>query len=114
MRDGNIRCPDVSFILKADLPGGKAPDSPGEAAPELCIEVISRTEDMRDARRKVREYFVSGARQVWHMFPDTETLTVFHSPADKREFGPADEIALPDVLPGFHLRVAELFGEGAP
>jgi Uma2 family endonuclease len=113
MTNGNIRCPDVSFIRRENLPGGQVPDSLGDSAPELCVEVISASEDMRDARRKVGEYFESGARQVWQMFPDTEMLTVFDSPAERREFGPDDEVALPDILPGFRARVTELFGAGA-
>jgi Uma2 family endonuclease len=113
MTNGNIRCPDVSFIRREDLPGGQVPDSLGESAPELCIEVISASEDMRDAGRKVGEYFASGARQVWHMFPDKQTLTVFDSPTETRQYGPEDEITLPEILPGFRARVTELFGAGA-
>lgn len=113
MRNGNIRCPDVSFIRKSDLPDGVVPDAIGDSAPELCIEVISRSEDMRDALRKAREYFESGAREVWHLFLDAGTLTVFHAADDAQEYGLEDEIALPEILPGFRARVAELFGEGA-
>lgn len=113
MANGNIRCPDVSYIPREDLPGGKVPDAIGDSAPALCIEVISESEDMRDALRKVREYFASGARQVWHMFPEEETVTVFNSPAEQRAYGSNDEITAPDLLPGFRARAAELFGEGA-
>ena len=47
------------------------------------------------------------------MFPKTQTVTVYTSPAVAREYGPEDEISLPEILPGFHARVTELFGAGA-
>lgn len=109
MRDGNIRCPDVSFTRKERLPGGKAPDTFGDAAPDLCIEIISLSEDKPDMTRKIEEYFDAGAKQVWHLFPETESLTVFTSPSDTVTYSANEEISGGDLLPGFRCRVAELF-----
>src|SRR5207253_314786 len=45
MRTKNIRCPDVSYISEARLPGGDPPDGFGDDAPDLCIEIISPSEE---------------------------------------------------------------------
>ncbi len=63
---------------------------------------------------KVGEYFASGARMVWHMFPETQTLKVFRSPSNVTTYQADDEIDLNDLLPGFRSRVADLFRRAAP
>src|ERR1051326_6789552 len=40
MASGNVRVPDVSFTRKERLPDGRAPEGFGDAAPDLCIEII--------------------------------------------------------------------------
>jgi Uma2 family endonuclease len=109
MADGNIRAPDVSFTRRERLPDGKSPEGFGDAAPDLCIEIVSPSEEMADMERKLREYFAAGAKQVWHMFPESQTVRVFTSPTEFTTCGPQDEIDGGDLLPGFHGRVADLF-----
>lgn len=53
MTSGNIRCPDVSFTLKSHLPEGKPGKGFGDEAPDLCIEILSPTEDLADMERKL-------------------------------------------------------------
>lgn len=109
MASRNVRCPDVSFTRKERLPGGKPPDTFGDAAPDLCIEIISPSEERADMQRKVREYFASGAEQVWHLFPDARQVIVYRAPDDSATLEAADEITGGDLLPGFACRVADLF-----
>lgn len=109
MAGGNLRCPDVGFTRKERVPGGRPPKTFGAVSPDLCIEIISPSEERTDMRRKVEEYFASGAEQVWHMFPETQTLTVYTSPTEAAGYGPADEIEGGDLLSGFRCQVLELF-----
>lgn len=109
MRDGNIRCPDLSLTMYARLPNGEVPEGFGDFAPDLCIEVISPSEEPGDIRQKLQEYFEAGAQQVWHLFPQTQTLQVFTSPLDFTEYAPESEIRSDALLPGFRARVADLF-----
>jgi Uma2 family endonuclease len=114
MASGNIRCPDASFMRYGRLPGGEAPDWFVDGAPDLCIEVISPSEDTRDSRRKVGEYFESGAVQVWHVFPETRSITVFSSPEEARDYAEGDTLDAADVLPGLRLNVADVFETKRP
>jgi Uma2 family endonuclease len=109
MISGNIRCPDCSFMLKSRLPDGKPSQGFQEGAPDLCIEILSPSEEQADVQRKLFEYFDYGAKLVWHMIPETEQIRVYTGPTAFQTLGPADEIEAGDLLPGFRCRVAELF-----
>ena len=109
MSNLNVRCPDFGFTRYDRFPGGEAPDGFAEFAPDLAVEIISPSEEPAEMSRKVGEYFASGAKQVWQMFPETQTLKVFRSPSDVTTFQTEDEIDLEDLLPGFRSLVSELF-----
>jgi Uma2 family endonuclease len=109
MHSANIRSPDVSFTRKERFPEGRPPRGFGDFAPDLCIEIISPSEDREEMMRKVQEYFASGAQQVWHLFPETQQATLFQSPTESAACGADDELDGGDLLPGFHCRVADLF-----
>jgi Uma2 family endonuclease len=112
MRNGNIRCPDVSFTLKSRLPDGKPPAEFLDFAPDLAVEVISPSEGKEDMAQKVREYFESGAQQVWQLFPETQQLRLHHSAEESVLLESSDELDGGDLLPGFRCRVGELFELG--
>ncbi len=111
MASGNLRVPDFAFTRYDRFPNSKVPDGFIEFAPDLAVEIISPSEEPGDRTRKVSEYFESGACQVWHMFPETQTVTVFRSPSDSVTYQPEDELDLSDLLPGFRSRVSDLFGK---
>jgi Uma2 family endonuclease len=108
MATRNVRAPDVSVTLKSRLPGGPTVGFWNEA-PDLCIEIISPSEDREDMARKMREYFDSGAQEVWQLFPESRTLRRFTSSLDFEELSSETEITLPNLLPTFHARITELF-----
>ena len=110
MSNRNVRCPDFGFTRYDRFPGGEVPDGFVEFAPDLAVEIISPSEEPADMARKVGEYFASGAQQVWHMFPETQTIQVFRSPVEVTTYAAEDEIDLSDILPGFRSRVGKLFG----
>ena len=108
MAASNIRSPDVSFTRRERAPGGPT-EGFWDEAPDLCIEVISPSEERADMERKLREYFVSGAQVVWHVLPEDRTVRVYTSPTESRLLAAEDEIAEPDLLPGFRAKVSEFF-----
>lgn len=112
MNNGNIRSPDVSFTSRSRLPAGQPSEGFEQGAPDLAIEIISPFEDRQEAESKLREYFDSGARLVWHVFPDSRSVQVFMSPADSRVLTVEQEINGGDVLSGFRCIVSELFDLG--
>ena len=111
MSGGNLRVPDFAFTRYDRFPNSEVPDGFVEFAPDLAVEIISPSEEPGDMARKVSEYFASGARQVWHMFPEMQTVTVFYSSAESIIYQPEDELDLSDIFPGFRTRVSGLFGK---
>ena len=109
MTNGNVRAPDVSFTRKERFPGGHAPDTFGDLAPDLCVEIISPSEKRADIDRKMREYFDNGAQFVWHVFPERQQVIVFTSPTKTQALSAEDALAAGDLLPGFSCRVGDLF-----
>lgn len=109
MQSGNIRAPDVSVMLASRLPDGKSPSAFLEGAPDLCVEVISPSEERREMFRKVGEYFDSGAQQVWHIFPETRRVVVYSLTDDIRVLQGEDELTAGDLIPGFSCRVSDIF-----
>lgn len=105
----NIRSPDVSFTLKERFLNELPPSGFADVCPDLCIEIISPSEEPADMARKVREYFALGAQIVWQMFSETETIKVYTSPDEFTLLTAQDEIDCLELLPGFRVVVSELF-----
>jgi Uma2 family endonuclease len=109
IQSGNIRIPDVAYTRKERFPDGKPPKGFGDFAPDLCIEIISPSEDRLDMTRKLKEYFASGAHLVWHIFPETLSAFVYTSASEYSRLEADDELEAADLLPGFKCKLGELF-----
>ncbi|MCS7065099.1 MAG: Uma2 family endonuclease [Fimbriimonadales bacterium] len=109
MANGNIRSPDVSYMLKSRLPGGQSPPDFAEGAPDLAIEIVSPSERLGDLLSKVADYFESGAQQVWLLFPERQQVVVYRSLFDTVVLNSEDELTGGDLLPDFRILVRELF-----
>jgi Uma2 family endonuclease len=112
MKSGNVRVPDVSFVLLGRVPHGSEAERFLDGAPDLAIEIISESEDRSDAARKIVEYFESGAQQVWTVQPLTQSVTVYHSLDRVRTWEAHEELTGGDLLPGFHCHMGEIFATG--
>ncbi len=104
-----LRVPDVSFIANARMPAeGFGLFVP--FAPDFAVEIVSPGDTAADLRRKVRQYLHAGVRLVWVVWPDDRTVSVYIIGNDvPRELRGDDELDGSDVLPGFRVRVGDLF-----
>ncbi len=107
---GRVRAPDVSFIRWERFPDDEFPkDAIWPLAPDLAVEILSKGNTEAEMRRKVREYFKTGAARVWLVDPRSRTARIFTSP---RRFSLVDEKGHLDaggLLPGFRLSLKEWF-----
>ena len=62
-------------------------------------------------RQKLKEYFGSGSRLVWLIYPNRRTVEVFEQLQDQptRVLTEADVLDGGAVLPGFTVAVSEIF-----
>ena len=112
MKSGRVRLPDLSFVSVDDVPGGVVPNEPiPELPPTLAVEIISKSNTVGEMRQKTQEYFDSGARLVWLIYPNTKSVAVFESASAEpaRVLGENDVLDGGRALPGFTIPVAEIF-----
>jgi Uma2 family endonuclease len=103
-----IRVPDIAFIAAARIPDG-LPIRPFHGAPDLAIEVVSPSNSRREMQAKVDDYLAAGTRAVWVVYPRTHTVVVHEPGVAPRTLESADELSGAAVLPGFRVRVGEVF-----
>jgi Uma2 family endonuclease len=112
---GLVRIPDVAFASWDCFPGRKRPKtSVPHLAPDLVVEVLSKSNTKSEMARKLGEYFQAGVRLVWLVNPKTQTVHVYTA-VDQLVLLKGDQ-ALDggDVLPGFSLPLFELFARNEP
>lgn len=59
-----FRIPDVCVVV-----GEEPPDQVFQTAPNLCIEILSRDDRMREIEERIRDYFALGVPEVWVIDP---------------------------------------------
>jgi Uma2 family endonuclease len=59
--------------------------------------------------RKLRDYFAAGVRQVWSIYPKTESAFIYTSRTEFTSIKSNEALQGGDVLPGFKLPLAKLF-----
>ena len=80
-----------------------------EGAPDLAVEVISPSDTISGMREKVEQYLAAGGRAVWVLDPDATEVKVYEPGQRPRILIAEDTIECPNLLPGFAMRVSELF-----
>ncbi len=103
-----VRAPDLAFVSHDRLKG-VGEDGYLPLAPDLAIEIVSPGDTSREVQRKVIKYLDAGTRMVWIVDPDLETVSVYRSLSDVRILKTEDTLDGADVLPGFTVKVQEIF-----
>lgn len=106
---GRIRIPDVSFVRWDRLPRGRDPVP--AVSPDLAVEVLSENNTEQEMQEKLGEYFSGGTRLAWIIDPRSRTARIYHAPDQFTLIDEAGSLTGGDVLPGFELRLKELFAE---
>ena len=89
----------------------KQSDSYLDVAPVLVVEILSPNDTWAEVMQKLREYFGIGVRLIWIIDSTARTVFAYRSITDVREFTEQDDLSGDDVLPGFTMKVANLFEE---
>jgi Uma2 family endonuclease len=106
---GLVRLPDVAFIAAEKFRGHLPLESIPSIAPDLAVEILSKSSTRREIERKIAEYFEAGTRLVWIIDPETRTAIAHRSLNVRQAIAEDGTLDGDDVLPGFHISLAELF-----
>jgi Uma2 family endonuclease len=77
--------------------------------PILAAEILSPSDTQEDILDKVEEYLTAGIPLVWVLEPKYRTVTVYQPHQPPRMFNSTEELCGDPHLPGFRVRVADLF-----
>lgn len=107
---GTLRGPDAAFV-KNDRLGGYRAEKYFEGGPDLVVEVMSPNDTASDVHLRLRQFFAAGTQAAWVVFPEEKTLEIWTANGTVQTLGEGDTLTAPELLPGFELRIAELFAE---
>ena len=75
----------------------------------LAVEVVSPDDRATEVYAKVQHFLEAGTRQVWVLWSPQRRVTVYTLDGGAQELGPEALLDGGDVLPGFSVRVGDLF-----
>jgi Uma2 family endonuclease len=104
-----VRAADVAFIRRERVPESGFSRAFSERVPDLMVEIVSPGDRPGEIQAKVREWIDAGARQVWVVYSDSNTVHVVRSMQDRATLGEDEILDGGDAVPGFSCRVSELF-----
>jgi Uma2 family endonuclease len=103
-----VRAPDVSYV-HADRLTALDPDSFAELAPDLVVEVRSRSNRVSSLRAKVAQFLRAGSRLVWVIDPKGRSATVYRADGTISVIAESGALNGEDVLPGCVIPLPGLF-----
>jgi len=105
--NADTRAPDVSFVLAERL--RKSPRSFAELAPDLVVEVKSPTDSITKLREKIDEFLSLGTRVGLLIHPEQRWVEVRRTGQTPVRLQDGDVLTVPDLLPGWEVKVEELW-----
>ncbi len=104
-----VRGPDIAFIRRDRIPATGLPRGYWPGAPDLAVEIVSPSDRYEEVEERVADYLAAGAQIVWVVSPGLRTVTVRRSNTPPVLLSEADVLEVEDLLPGFRIRVGEIF-----
>ena len=78
--------------------------------PELVVEVLSPGTVVERHDAKIDALLAAGVKLVWELRPRRQTVTALRPGRPPETFSGSQDVTAPDVLPGFRVPAADLFG----
>jgi Uma2 family endonuclease len=102
--------PDTSVILLERMPPATYRDvGHCPIVPDLVVEVISIHDNARQVKEKIDDWLAAGAKLLWEVYPDSQTIFAHRSDGTIKQFKAKDTLTAEGLLPGFACPVADLF-----
>jgi Uma2 family endonuclease len=106
----SVRGADIAFYSYARVPRGPLPPGYLPQVPELVVEVLSPGDRWPYILTKISEYLTAGVVVVLLLDDHQHSAQVYRADAPPVSLGPDDLLSVPDILPGFEVKVGAFFG----
>ena len=106
LQNENFRIPDLAYFTAEQCVAAAKGEYP---IPQLAIEFLSKSESAEDIADKIDDYFSSGVKMVWYIYPKTEMIYVYTSPKDIKVCQGDDICSASPVIPDFQFPTKEIF-----
>lgn len=99
---GAKRCPDLSWITLARWKSLSAEQRKKflPLCPDFVVELVSESDDLEEARKKMQEYLNNGLRLGWLLVPTTKTVEIYRPARDVESLQSPSTLSGEEVLPG--------------
>jgi Uma2 family endonuclease len=104
-----VLAPDASFLRRQRKEGVGNMEGYWPGPPDLAVEVISPSDTYTEVEDKVHDWLDVGTLMVIVVNPRRETVTVYRSRTDIVILTKDEELDGQDVVPGWKLRLADVF-----
>ncbi len=105
--NADTRAPDVSFVLAKHL--RRSPQKFAEVLPDLMVEVKSPTDSLQKLREKINVFLELGSTVGILINPESRWVEVHRSGQATITLRDGEILAVPDLLPGWEVPIAELW-----
>lgn len=105
-----VRAPAASFVSAGRLgTAGVSIDAYLDGAPDLAVEVLSPSDKRHDVRQKVADWLSARCRAVAVLDPRRKTAVLYRPNGQVQALAADSELAVPEVVPGWSVRIPDLF-----
>jgi len=104
-----VRTPDIAFVCRARYLEVGDTEKFWPGPPDLAVEVLSPSDTAYEVEDKVTSWLTSGAAMVWLVNPKQGTLHIYRPDRPTQTLGPEDVLDGQEIIPGFRLRISEIF-----
>jgi Uma2 family endonuclease len=104
--DKRARVPDISYWTlrqQRELAAKRSVIS------SFIVEIISLNDTAYEVENKMEEYFDSGVKMVWHVFPNTEKIYIYTSPEHNQICRGEVICSAEEVITGFSIKAKDVF-----
>ncbi|HEY2737576.1 MAG TPA: Uma2 family endonuclease [Thermoanaerobaculia bacterium] len=106
---GKMLVPQLAFVSRDRVHGTDTPGAFRHGAPDLVAELLSSSNNAAAARQDAQSWLNAGARAVLVLDADGKTVAVYRGGEAREMAGPGGTLDLSDVVPGWSLRIDDLF-----
>lgn len=104
-----VLAPDVAFVRQERVLQTGRTEKFWPGAPDLAVEVLSPSDTVYEVEEKVAAWLAAGTSMVWVLNPKQRTLHVHRPNASLRVLSESDVLDGQDVVPGFRIKISEIF-----